>query len=94
MWAYFNKEYGVTASWIEDLHGFQSSKASMNDTAKFEELYQIWREVADDLRKIKLEESLNNPHALNMFQLNLLSSPKEKYVDLKHSPAIKGEEAA
>ena len=42
MWAYFNKEYGVTASWIEDLHGFQSSKASMNDTAKFEELYQIW----------------------------------------------------
>ena len=94
MWYYQDKEYGkldlLNANRIADLHIFQFSKTAINDRVKYQELYQIWQKVAKDLRKIKLEESLNNPHALQIFQYNMMSSSLEKYVDLNQSPAMEG----
>ena len=67
---------------------FQVSKAAHTDTAKIEEHYQMWREVYCDLKKVKLEASLNNPHALELFQSKLPASSREQYINLKISPAM------
>ena len=91
---YLDKEYvkhnllGVNS--ITNLHTFQLSKAATTDEARFEKLYQIWVEVANNLKKINLEESLNNPQTLQMFQAKMPSSFLKKYIILKQSSIMKG----
>ena len=92
VWAYLNNEYGkkdvLAADQITDLHTFQASKAAHTDSAKFEEYYQMWREVHCDLKKVRLESSLNNPHALELFLSKLPTSSREQYVNLKNRPTM------
>ena len=52
----------------------------------------MWREVYCDLKKVKLEASLNNPHALELFQSKLPASSREQYVNLKISSAFRDTE--
>ena len=44
----------------------------------------------DDLKKVNLEENLNNPHVLQLFHLKMPVSLLEKYIDLKQSLAMEG----
>ena len=61
----------------------------MTDAAQFKELYQILWEEANNLWKFKLEKSLYNHHALQLFQTKKLSSSLEKYIFLNQSPTMK-----
>ena len=59
----------------------------MMDVAKFEELYKIWTDVANDIKKIELKESLNSPHAFLVQDTTIF--PREIF-DLKRSQAMVG----
>ena len=71
VWDYIDKEYGksdvLAAQRIMELHNYQFTKAATTGPAKFEELFQIWREVSNNLKKVNLLELLNNAHALQTF---------------------------
>ena len=76
VWRYLDNEYGrddkLAAERIAHLHSFQVSKSARTTTVKFKELHACWREVYNDLDKIKAAGTLNNPHALNIFVSNFL----------------------
>ena len=94
IWAYLDNKYGkkdvLAADQITDLHIFQASKAAHTDSAKFEEYYQMWREVHCNLKKVELESSLSSPHVLELFLSKLPQSSREQYVNLKNRPTMEG----
>ena len=94
IWAYLDNEYGkkdvLAGDCITDLHIFWASKAAQTDSAKFEEYYQVWREVHNNLKKVKLESSLSSPHVLELFLSKLPQSSREQYIYLKNRPTIDG----
>ena len=65
-------------------------KAAQTDSDKFEEYYQVWREVHNDLKKVKLESSLSSPHVLELFLSKLPQSSREQYIFLKNRPTMDG----
>ena len=73
---------------IKKLYSFKVSMIALTEVAKFEELYQIWRKVVNDLKNIDLRNSLKNVHTLKIFQSKMQSSSLETYVNLKWDSAI------
>ena len=98
VWRYLDNKYGrddkLAAERITHLHSFQVSKSAHTTTANFKELHVCWREVYNDLDKVKAAGTLDNHHALNIFASKFPESCRDRYVDLKNQSSLKDKKAS
>ena len=94
VWIFLDQEYGkaeeITVNRIQELHLFKVSKNTQTDSQQFLELYTIWREVFNDLDKIKLTLHLNSPYALRIFLSKDPESCHASYITFKEKPENSG----
>ena len=84
IWKVLDLEYGqvkdVVAALVKQLNRFQYSKAARSDSAKFQELYNEWNRVVQDLREYGKEEVLNSEPILDNIARKLPAKIAKEYV--------------
>ena len=71
IWLFLDDEYGkdskLTSERVDHLHGFQYSKSTVTEAAKFKELYKCWSTVYSDLDNVGKLQILDHAPTIKGF---------------------------